>query len=110
MNAVAPAETTSRQFSRSLGQALNRPAVLPVPALALKAIFGEAAIVLLGSQRVEPRALTTKEFTWDFPTIRTALDDIVHERTAAIVNRETARDDTKARSTPHEGRRQRASR
>jgi uncharacterized protein (TIGR01777 family) len=92
VNAVAPAEATNRQFSRFLGQALNRPAVLPVPALALKAIFGEAAIVLLGSQRVEPRALTTKEFTWDFPTLLTALDDIVHDRAAAIVNRDAARD------------------
>jgi hypothetical protein len=93
VNGVAPEAVTSREFSRTLGQALNRPAVLPVPALALKAILGEAAIVLLGSLRVEPHALTRKDFTWDFPTLVDALDDIVHERAAAIVNRDTARGD-----------------
>ncbi len=87
VNAVAPQEATGREFSRALGLALNRPAVLPVPAPALRAIFGEAAIVLLGSQRVEPRALTSRDFQWEFPTLQTAFDDIVHNRAAAIVDR-----------------------
>ncbi len=90
VNGVAPQEATSREFSRALGDALNRPAVLSVPALALKAIFGEAASVLLGSQRVEPRALTSRDFPWEFPTLQAALDDIVHDRAAAIVDRGAA--------------------
>ena len=87
VNAVAPQEATGREFSRALGLALNRPAVLPVPAPVLKAIFGEAATVLLGSQRVEARGLTSRDFQWEFPTLHAAFDDIVHDRAAAIVDR-----------------------
>ena len=42
VNGVAPEQTTSRSFARALGRALHRPAILPLPALALKAIFGRA--------------------------------------------------------------------
>src|SRR4249919_3905759 len=57
VNGVAPEQTTSRSFARALGRALHRPAILPLPALALKAVFGQAATVLLASQRVMPGAL-----------------------------------------------------
>jgi uncharacterized protein (TIGR01777 family) len=57
VNGVAPDQVTSREFARALGRVLRRPAVLPVPALALRVVFGEAAVVLLASQRVAPRAL-----------------------------------------------------
>ena len=77
VNGVAPEQATSRSFARALGRALHRPAILPVPALALKAIFGEAATVLLASQRVEPRALREHQFAFDFPTLDSALEDIV---------------------------------
>jgi uncharacterized protein (TIGR01777 family) len=87
VNCVAPEEATSRQFARVLGRALNRPAILPVPALALKARFGEAATVILSSQRVEPGELTTRGFKWKLPTLEAALDDVVHDRAAAIVDR-----------------------
>ena len=50
---MAPEQTTSRSFARALGRALHRPAILPLPACALKMIFGEAATVLLASQRVD---------------------------------------------------------
>ena len=58
-----------RRSPRALGRALHRPAVLPVPAFALKAIFGEAAAVLLASQRAEPRALQERQFAFDYPTL-----------------------------------------
>jgi len=77
VNGVAPEEADSRTFARALGRALHRPAVLPVPALALKMIFGEAATVLLASQRVEPRRLLERGFAFAFPTLDTALADIV---------------------------------
>jgi uncharacterized protein (TIGR01777 family) len=84
VNGVAPEQATSRTFARALGLALHRPAVLPVPALALKAIFGEAATVLLASQRVEPGALEQLEFAFDFPTLASALEDIVGGTAVAI--------------------------
>ena len=77
VNGVAPEQATSRTFARALGRALHRPALLPVPALALKAIFGEAATVLLASQRVDPRVLREHQFAFDFPTLESALEDIV---------------------------------
>ena len=77
VNGVAPEQATSRSFARALGRALHRPAMLPLPALALKAIVGEAATVLLASQRVAPQALAERQFAFDFPTVAAALEDIV---------------------------------
>jgi hypothetical protein len=79
VNGVAPEQATNREFAKALGRALHRPAVLPVPALPLKVIFGEAAGVLLSSQRVEPRRLRELGFTCRFPTLDQAVADIVHE-------------------------------
>jgi uncharacterized protein len=77
VNGVAPEQATSRSFARALGRALHRPTLLPVPALALKAILGEAATVLLASQRGEARVLKEHQFAFDFPTLDSALEDIV---------------------------------
>ena len=77
VNGVAPEQATSRSLARALGRALHRPAILSLPALALKTIFGKAATVLLASQRVAPHALAERQFTFDFPTLDAALEDIV---------------------------------
>jgi len=84
VNGVAPEQATSRSFARALGRALDRPAILPVPALALKAIFGEAATVLLASQRVDARVLREHQFAFDFPTMDSALADIIGGTAVAI--------------------------
>ena len=84
VNGVAPEQATSRMFARSLGRALHRPAMLPVPARALEVIFGEAATVLLSSQRVDPRVLREHQFAFDFPTLDSALKDIVEGTAVAI--------------------------
>lgn len=57
-NGVSPLPLTNREFSQTLGRALHRPALLPMPAFVLRLMFGEMAELLLGSQRVRPgRAL-----------------------------------------------------
>ena len=84
VNGVAPEQPTSRAFARSLGRALHRPAILPVPALALRVFLGEAAPVLLASQRVDPRVLRDQQFAFDFPTLESALEDIVGGTLVAI--------------------------
>lgn len=66
---------TNRDFTRALGRTLHRPAVLPMPALVLRAIFGDAAAVLLGSQRIEPHALRERGFLFAFPALDAALAD-----------------------------------
>ncbi len=77
VNGVAPEQITSRSFARALGRVLHRPAVIPLPAPPLRAIFGEAASVLLASQRATPGALLQWRFTFDFPTLDAALADII---------------------------------
>jgi len=84
VNGVAPEQATSRSFARALGRVLHRPAIVPLPALALKVIFGEAASVLLASQRVDPCVLRKHKFALDFPTLDAALEDIVGGTAVAI--------------------------
>lgn len=84
INAVAPDVLTSRMFARALGRALRRPALLPTPAMALRAIFGEASVVLLASQRVEPQAARRLGFVWEFPSLDAALRDIVGGESVGI--------------------------
>lgn len=77
VNAVAPDAVTNREFSKALGSALQRPAVVPVPSLALRLAMGEAAAVLLDGQRVAPAVLARIGFPFLFPTLTSALADIV---------------------------------
>jgi hypothetical protein len=84
VNGVAPEPATSRDFAKALGRALRRPAFLPTPALALRLIFGEAAAVLLGSQRVDPAALRTLRFAFAFPALDAALADVVGGPTVTV--------------------------
>ena len=76
-NGVAPVPVTNREFTRELAQALHRPALFPVPALALKMVFGEMSEVLLASQRVAPRAAQAAGFRFRFPQIGPALADLL---------------------------------
>jgi uncharacterized protein (TIGR01777 family) len=58
VNATAPEPVSNRELSRALGRALHRPALLPVPAVALRALYGEMAqIVTTGVRAVPARAL-----------------------------------------------------
>jgi uncharacterized protein (TIGR01777 family) len=75
VNGVSPEPVRSREFAKALGRALRRPAVLPVPAFALRVIFGQAAEVLLASQRVVPAALERLAFPFAFPALAAALAD-----------------------------------
>ena len=54
VNATAPAPVSNRDFSRALGRALHRPAVVPVPAIALRALYGEMSEIITSGARVVP--------------------------------------------------------
>ena len=74
LNAVAPNPLTNRDFSTALGKALNRPSFFPVPAFALRLIFGELAdVALLASQKVIPTAAQAAGFSFTYPDIASAL-------------------------------------
>lgn len=68
-NLTAPVPVTNREFTRSLGTALHRPAVIPVPASALKLVVGEFAGEILGSQRVLPNRLLESGFRFEHATV-----------------------------------------
>jgi uncharacterized protein (TIGR01777 family) len=74
VNVVAPGAVTNRVFSRVLGHVLRRPAVLPVPALALRALLGEMAQgALLASAHVTPARLQAAGHAFRFPGLEDAL-------------------------------------
>jgi uncharacterized protein len=73
VNAVGPAPVTNAEFTRELGRAVRRPAVLAVPRAALHLAFGELADVLLASQRVLPRATLQSGFAFAHTTVAGAL-------------------------------------
>lgn len=73
VNLVAPQAVTNREVTAAIAQEVRRPAFLPVPALALKAVLGEFADDILASQNVVPRSLGAAGFTWLDPTIEAAL-------------------------------------
>lgn len=73
INVTAPEPVTNADFSRALGAALKRPAVLPVPSLALKAALGEMSVVVLGGQRVLPRQALEAGYRFQYPELTGAL-------------------------------------
>jgi len=74
VNLVAPQETRCKDFTRTLGRVLGRPAFLSVPAAAVKLALGEMAdALLLASTRVRPRALLDAGYTFEYPTLEEAL-------------------------------------
>jgi len=74
VNAVAAAPVTNAEFTAVLGRVLRRPAVMPVPTFALRALFGEmAALTMLASQRVRPARLERAGFRFDYPSLEGAL-------------------------------------
>jgi len=73
VNAVAPNPVTNADFTRALAAALHRPAILSVPAFALKILFGEMSQVLLGGQRVIPQAAQRAGFQFRFEELSAAL-------------------------------------
>lgn len=77
VNAVAPNPVENQQFTKDLGQALHRPAVFRVPAFALKLALGEMSTVMIASQRVLPKVAQQAGFSYRFPELLPALQDIL---------------------------------
>ena len=73
VNAVAPHPVTNAEFTRELARALHRPAIFPVPGFALKLMFGEMALMLLGGQRVIPQAALDAGFQFRYSELGSAL-------------------------------------
>jgi uncharacterized protein (TIGR01777 family) len=74
VNLVSPTPVTNVEFTRALGRALGRPAVLPLPAIAAKVVLGEMADpMLLASAKVEPSKLVASGFVFRYKDLEAAL-------------------------------------
>jgi uncharacterized protein (TIGR01777 family) len=74
VNATSPHPVTNATFTSALGRVLGRPTVLPVPALAVKAVFGELGKeALLWGQRVNPRKATESGFRFFYEGVEESL-------------------------------------
>ncbi|MBP0017647.1 MAG: TIGR01777 family oxidoreductase [Cyanobacteria bacterium SBLK] len=76
-NATTPNPVRMGEFCQVLGNVLNRPSWLPVPEFAIEAILGDGAIVVLEGQQVLPQAVETVGFTYQYPTVKSALQEIL---------------------------------
>ena len=78
VNAVAPAPSTCREFTRSLGRALRRPTLFPLPAFVARLMLGQMADeLLLGGVRVRATVLEQTGFEWSDPELDGALERIL---------------------------------
>jgi uncharacterized protein (TIGR01777 family) len=77
VNATGPIPERNRDLTRKHAAAVHRPAFCPAPALALKLVLGGFSTALLGSQRVVPAALKADGFEFRFPTLDSALADLI---------------------------------
>jgi len=78
VNAVSPDPVRNREFAAMLGRALSRPAVLPVPRFAMRAVYGELADeILLASARVWPSALLSSGYNFIDSDLAGALDTLL---------------------------------
>jgi uncharacterized protein (TIGR01777 family) len=74
VNMTAPTPVTNREFAKTLGKVLGRPALVTVPAFALRMAFGtEGAAMLQSGQRVLPERLLASGFNFSMKTIEPAL-------------------------------------
>ena len=72
-NLSAPEPVTNAAFTTALGRAMHRPAVLPVPAFALRLALGEMADLLLTGQRAVPAKALGLPFAFRYPDLDQAL-------------------------------------
>lgn len=77
VNVTAPRPVSNAELSKALGHALHRPAVLPVPALALKLLYGEMSEIVTTGQRVLPRRLEELGYIFHQRELEPALRDVL---------------------------------
>lgn len=77
MNAVSPQPVTNAEFTESLGHAVHRPAIIPVPEAALRIVFGEMSTIMTASQKVLPRVAQRTGYVFQYPTLDAALTAVL---------------------------------
>jgi uncharacterized protein len=73
LNLTAPEPVTNKELSKTLGRVLRRPAIAPVPAFAIRALYGEMAIIVTTGARAVPRRLQELGYSFRQPELERAL-------------------------------------
>lgn len=76
-NLTAPGVVTNRTLAKAIGRVLKRPALIPVPAFAMRLLFGKTATILLDGQNAIPQHLQQEGFAFQYPQIEPALQDVL---------------------------------
>jgi uncharacterized protein (TIGR01777 family) len=77
VNLTAPSPATNKELSKALGRALHRPALLPVPGLAVKTLYGDMASIVTTGARVVPKRLEELGYEFRHPQLDEALRSAV---------------------------------
>lgn len=77
LNATAPNPIRMNEFAKTLGKVLNRPSFFPVPKSVLKLVVGEAAEVVISSQRINSKKLVESGYKFKFESLEAALKDLL---------------------------------
>ena len=75
-NFTAPEALTQLEFNQQAASVLHRPCIMPTPGFIVRWLLGEQSDLLLEGQRVIPHNLLESGFSFEFPTAKSALDDI----------------------------------
>jgi uncharacterized protein len=73
VNGSAPEPVTNRDFSRALGRALHRPAFAPIPAAAIKVLYGDMSQIVVKGVRMVPDRAAELGYTFRHPDLDEAL-------------------------------------
>ena len=73
LNVVSPVEIQMGELARTLGRAVGRPALIPVPLFLLKLALGEMGEALFPGQRVEPRVALEEGYSFRYPEFSDAV-------------------------------------
>lgn len=76
-NLTAPQPLKNKDFGKTLGKALGRPSLIPIPRFALQTAFGEVVTVVFDGQRVLPQHLQDLGYEFKYPTLDAALNELL---------------------------------
>lgn len=78
VNLASPNPVTNEEFTKTLGEVLYRPTILPLPEFAVNLVFGEMGdALLIHSTRVEPKRLNDLGYNFKFPDLKSAIENAV---------------------------------
>lgn len=77
-NAVMPQPCTNAEFTKAVAKAVHRPAILPAPEFVLRLFLGRMSSLLLDSSKVRPGVALAKDYSYAFPQLDSALDNVAH--------------------------------